>query len=72
MATKTNGYTKGHARQNTSPTTQWTDCGLRAVKTYDNAESCGRRKEDSWEATNGSTEGCNQEGTLARNGQTPV
>ena len=66
MAMKTNGYTEGRARQNTSPSTQWTDCGLRAVKTYDNAESRAGRKEDSWEATDGSTEGCNQEGISAR------
>ena len=44
MATKTNCYTEGHARQNTSPSTQKIDCGLRAMKTYDNAESCAGRK----------------------------
>ena len=57
MATKTNGYTEGRARKNTSPSTQQTDCGLRAVKIYDNAESRVGRKDDSWEATNGSTKG---------------
>ena len=60
MATKTEGYTEGCARQNTSPSTQWIDCGgLRAIKIYDNVESGARREEDSWEATDSITEGCN-------------
>ena len=65
MATKMNGYTEGRARQNTSLSTQRTDCGLRVVKTYDNTESCAKYKEDSLEATDGSTEGCNKEGYLS-------
>ena len=45
MATKMNGYTEGRARQNTSPSTQWIDWDLWAVKTYDNPEShTGRKK----------------------------
>ena len=39
MALKTNNYTEGRARKNTSPSTQRTDCGLRAVKTYGNTKS---------------------------------
>ena len=39
----------------------------RVVKTYGNAESYAGHNEDSWEATDGDTEGCNQEGTSARN-----
>ena len=58
MATKTNGYTEGRVRQNTSPSTQWIDCGMRALKTYDNAESRAGRKKDSWEATDSNTEHC--------------
>ena len=72
MATKMEGYTEGHAKQKPSPSTQQTDDGLRAVKTYNNAESCARHEEDSWEATDVNTEGCNQEGTLAHSEQTPV
>ena len=63
MATKMNSYTEDRVKKNTSPSTQWTDCGLRSMKTYDNAESRARHEEDSWEAMNSSTEGCNQEGT---------
>ena len=54
---KMNDYTEGHARQNTSPSTQQTDYDLRVVKTYDNAESHAERKEDSCEAKDGGTEG---------------
>ena len=72
MAMKTNDYTDGRVKQNISPSTRQTDFGLRAMKTYDNAKSLAGRKEDSWEATDDDTEGCNQEGTLARNGQTLV
>ena len=67
-----NSYIAGCARQNISPSTQWTDYGLRTVKTYNNTESHAKCKEDSWKATDGSTEGCNQWGTFARSGQTPV
>ena len=63
IATKTNSYTKDCVKQNTSPSTQRTNCGLRAVKTYGNVESRARCKEDYREAMNSSTEGCNQEGT---------
>ena len=66
MAMKMNGYTEGRARQSISPNTQQTDSSLRAVKTYDNTESRAGHKEDSWEATDDSTEGCNQEGTSVR------
>ena len=59
MAAKTDGYTEGCGRQNISPSTQQTNCGLKAVKAYDNVESHAGSKEDSWEATNGSIEGCN-------------
>ena len=38
MATKTDGYTEGCARKNISLSTQRTDYGLRAVKTYDNTK----------------------------------
>ena len=72
MATKTNSYIEGHVRQNISLSTQRTDSGLRVVKTYGNAESRAGYKEDSWEATNGDAEGCNQEGTSARSGHTSV
>ena len=72
MATKTNGYTKGRATQNMSPSTQREDSSLRAVKTYDNAESRAGRKEDSWEVTNSDANGCNQEATLAYSRQTSV
>ena len=41
-----------------------------AMKTYDNVESNTGLKKDSWEVTEDSTEGCNQEGTLASNEQT--
>ena len=61
-----NGYTEGHARQNTSPITQQTDFGLRAMKTYDNTESRARNEENSWEAMDDNIEGCNQEDTSAR------
>ena len=59
MATKTNGYTEGHARQNTSPSTEQANYNLKIVKTYDNIKSRAGRKEDSWEATEDSTEGYN-------------
>ena len=72
MATKTNGYTKGRARQNTSLSKQRTDYGLRAEKTYSNAKSRAKREEDSWEAMDDSTEGCNQEGTSVHSKQTSV
>ena len=72
MATKTNDYIDVCARKNTSPSTQWTDCGLGVVKTYDNAESLTVRKENSWEATDYNTEGCNQGGTSAHSEQTLV
>ena len=39
--------------------TQRIDFGLRAMNTYGNTESCARHKENSWEATDGNTEGCN-------------
>ena len=65
-------YTKGRARQNTSPSTQQTDCCLSAVKTYDNVKSRARREEDSWEATDKNTKGYNQEGTSISNKHTPV
>ena len=67
-----NDYTEGYVRQNKSPNTQQTDYGLRAVKTNGNAKSRAGHKEDSWDATDGDAEGCNQEETLARSGQTPV
>ena len=72
MATKTDDYTKGRAKQNTSPSTQWTDYSMRVVKIYDNTESRARHEEDSWEATDDNTKGCNQEGTSARSRQTSV
>ena len=59
MAMKMNSYTEGRVRQNISPSTQRIDFGLRAVKTYDNAESSVGCKEDSWEAMDGDAEGCN-------------
>ena len=59
MATKMNDYTEGHARQNTSPSTEQTNYDLKIVKTYDNVESRAGRKEDSWEATKDNTEGYN-------------
>ena len=68
MAMKTNSYTEGHVRKNTSLSTQRTDFDLKAVTTYDNIESSVGHKEDSWEATDNDAEGCNQEGTSARNG----
>ena len=55
--------------KNTSPNTQWTDFGLRVVKTYNNAESRAWHKEYSWEAKDGDAKGCNQEGTLVHNEQ---
>ena len=70
MAMKTNGYTESRARKNTSPS-QLTYYNLRAMKTYGNTESHAGRKEDSWEAMDGSIEGWNQ-GTLTHSGQTPV
>ena len=63
MAKKTNGYTEGRVRQNISLNTQQTNFGLRAVKRYENTESRPGCKEDSWEATDGDAEGCNQKGT---------
>ena len=48
MSTKMDDYTEGHAKQNASPSIQWTVYGLRAVKTYGNAESRVGRKEDFW------------------------
>ena len=66
MATKMNGYTEGHVRQNTSPSTQQINSGLGAMKTYGNAESRSGRKMD------GDAEGCNQECTSVRSGWTPV
>ena len=60
MATKTSDYTEGHARKNSSPSTQQTDFVLRAVKTYGNIESHAGGEEKSWEATNDEAEGCNQ------------
>ena len=60
MATKTNYYTEGRVRQNTSPITQLTDFDLRVVKIYDNAKSCAEHKENCWEATECDAEGCNQ------------
>ena len=59
MATKKDGYTEGRTRQNISPSTQRTDCSLSAMKTYGNIESHVGCKGDSWEATDGSTKGCN-------------
>ena len=58
--------------QNKSPSTQRIDCGLRVVKTDDNAESRAGGKEDSWDATDGDAEGCNQKETSACNRQTPI
>ena len=72
MATKTNDYTEGRVRQNTSPNTQQIDFGLRAVKTVGNAENHVGCKEDPWEETDSDTKGCNQEGTSACSRQTPV
>ena len=72
MAMKTNGYTEGHAKQNISPSTQRTDSGLRAVKTYDNDKCHARLKEDSWEVTDGNAEGCSQKATSVHSGQTLV
>ena len=59
MVTKIDGYTEGRARQNTSPSTQQTDCSLWNVKTYGNVERHAKREEDSWETMDGSTEGYN-------------
>ena len=59
-------------QENTSLSTQWIDFDLKVMKTYDNTESSVGHKEDSWEATDNDVEGCNQEGTSAHNGQTPV
>ena len=72
MVMKTDAYTEGHARKNISPNTYQTDYGLEAVKTYGNAESRVQHKKYSWEAMDDNTEGCNQRGTSARNGQTLV
>ena len=72
MPTKMNSYTEGRVKQNISPKNQRTEFGLRAVKTYGNAENDVGCKEDFWEATDGDVEGCNQDGTSARNRQTPV
>ena len=72
MATKTNGYTEGRVKQNTSPSTQQTDFSLRAVKTYGNVENRVGCKEDPREVMDGDTEGCNQEGTSACSEQTSV
>ena len=68
MAMNTNDYTEGRVRQHMSPNTQRIDFGLRAIKTYDNAEC----REDSWEVTDDDAEGCNQEGTSAHRGQTMI
>ena len=65
MATKMNDYTEGRVRQNTNPNTHWTDFGIRAMKTYGNAESHVGCKKYSCEATDGDTKGCNQKGTSA-------
>ena len=46
MARKMKGYTEGCVGKNTSPNTQQTDFGLRAVKTYGNNESRDGHKED--------------------------
>ena len=67
-----NDYTEGHVRQNKSPNTQRTDCGLRTVKTDDNAESCAGCKEDFWDAMDGNVEGCNPDETSSCNGMTHV
>ena len=72
MATKTNGYTEGNVKKNISPSTQRTDFDLRVVKTYDNAESRARHKEDFWEATDDNDEGCNQGVTSPFSRQTPI
>ena len=72
MAMKMNGYIEGRVRQNTSPNTQRTDFGLKAMMTYGNIESRAGHKEDFWEATDGDAEGYNQEDTSTCNGQTPV
>ena len=72
MATKKNDYSEGCVRKNINPSTQLTDFGLKVMKTYDNIESHARGKEDSWEATDDSTEDYNQEGISARSGQTPI
>ena len=72
MAMKTNGYTEGRAKQNTSLSSQQTDSNLRAVKTYSKIESRVGRREDSWEAMNGDAKGFNQKGTSAPSGQTLV
>ena len=72
-ATKMNGYIEGCVRQNKIiSSTQWIDCGLKAVKTDDNTESRVGHKEDSWKEMDGDAGGYNQEGTSARNEQTPV
>ena len=69
MAMKMNGYTEGRVRKNTSPNKQQKNFSLRVVKTFGNAENCAGCKQDSnWEAIDGNAEGCNQEGTSARNG----
>ena len=61
-----NDYTEGRVRKNKiSPSTQRTNCGLRAVKIDGNAESRARHKEDSWDVIDGDVEDCNQEGTSA-------
>ena len=72
MATKMNGYIEGRVRQNISPNTQWMNSGLRAVKAYNNIESCAGHREDSWEAMDSGVEGCNSEDTSAHSEQTPV
>ena len=74
MTTKMNGYTGSCVRKNTSPSTQRTDFGLRAIKTYDNTKSHAGHKEDSWESglramnTNDNVEGL-AKGTYSLNTQ---
>ena len=70
MDMKMNSYIEGCLRQNTSLSTQQTDSDLRAVKTCCNTENRVGHKKDFWEVTDGSVEGCNQEGTSARSRQT--
>ena len=68
-----NSYAEGHVKKNKRyPSTQRTDCSLRAVKTSGNTESRAGRKEYSWDAKDGDDEGCNQEATSGRSEQTLV
>ena len=71
-ATKMNSYTEGFVRQNKGPNTQQIDSSLKVVKTDGNTESRVGRKENSWDATDDNTKGCNQEETSAHSGQTQV